>query len=182
VANEKKSQAVVCQKRKYTALFGVLIMLLLAIVAIGGISLARYTQNAGVEESASVGAFSPVLACGDSWETEESFQIGGLAHPAQLPFTVTNENSVTPVLVFVELTAEQVLPLEYGLYLEDELLLPDSVEGNTYTYTHFLANGTANFELSVSLVAGEYDERFNGLTNDVRLRVVCEQAQVGGAG
>lgn len=175
------------QKRKHVAAVAVLILTFFSIFVFGGISLAKYITNAESAQGASVGAFVPAIAYGESWYDENgqlktSLEAGSHASPNFYPFAVTNDAATTAVVVTVELTAEQVLPLEYTLYLADELLTPVAAVGDTRTYTCVLAGGQkADFSLSVSWLEGERDERFNGLTNDVRMSVVCEQEQMGGA-
>ena len=165
----------------------VVLLLLLAVFFVatlvgGGISLAKYTQTAQSAQSVGVGAFVPTITYDESWELADTLVPGNPAEPERYPFIVTNDSGTTPVLVVVELTAEQVLPLDYALYLGEQRLEPKSVQGDTRVYSHLVEEGEANFSLSVSWLEGERDERFNGLTNDIHMVVVCEQAQIGGAG
>jgi hypothetical protein len=157
-------------------------LLLVVTFAAASISFAKYAQSEKMAQSAAVGAFVPTLTYDESWKLEGSLVPGSPTEPERYPFVVTNDSSTIPILVVVELTVEQVLPLEYVLYLGEQQLEPESVQGDTRIYTHLVQNGEANFALAVSWLEGEHDERFNGLTNDVRMVVVCEQTQVGGAG
>ena len=188
MADGKNVAPVAREKRRAVVCLALLLVALIAILVIGGISLARYTQSAEEQQSAGIGAFRPVIACGESWEDTESFQIKDLTHPASLSFAVSNDGDDMPVLVIVELTPERVLPLEYALYLGEELLTPDAEQtGDTVVYTYLLQNAEAEFSLRVSFARGENgeylerDERFNGLTETMRMVVTCEQAQIGGA-
>ena len=182
MAGEKVARADAVLRRKFRIFLGAWLVLLVAVVVFGGVSLAKYTQGVEQANSAGVGEFAPVLSLDDKLELEESVSIGVLNEPMQLPFVVSNEEGSTPILVIVELSAEQVLPLEYALRVNGEDIEPDSVQGELCVYTYLVESGEVDFSLSVALTKGEYDERFNGLTNDIRMTVICEQAQIGGAG
>ena len=174
------------QKCKHAVLLTVLILAFVLILVFAAISLAKYTSNAESAEGASVGSFVPTIVYGESWydengQLQSNLMPGPHDTPMLYPFAVKND-SATPVMVTVELTAEQVLPLEYKLYLAGELLTPNATVADTRTYTcEILSGQEADFSLSVAWLEGERDERFNALTNDVRMTVVCEQIQVGGA-
>ena len=180
MANDNTYVRVQQAKRKFTVLFGILILFLLATLAGAGISLAKYTQSKQSLQSATVGNFIPTITYDERWEMSQTLLAGSASDPENYPFTVINDEGGMPVWVIVELTVEQVLPLECVLYLGTERLEPDSIRGNTRMYTYLLREGEAEFALSVFWPEGEYDERFNGLTNDIRMVVVCEQAQPGG--
>ena len=181
MANEKTCLHVRKAKRKFTLIFGILILLLIATFVGAGFSFAKYTQSKKSMQSATVGNFVPTITCDERWEETHTLVAGSASEPENYPFTVTNDDVGMSVLVIVELTVEQVLPLECDLYLGTERLEPDSVQNDRRTYTYLLRESKAEFSLSVFWPEGEYDERFNGLTNDVRMVVVCEQAQPGGA-
>lgn len=182
MANESMTAYAWLKRHKYAVLWAMMILSLAAILVFGGISLAKYTKSMSHANSATVGGFVPVLSCDERLEVEKSISVSVLQQPMQLPFTVTNDGGTTPVLVIVELSAEQVLPLEYALYVNGETVEPDNNEGVPQVYTYTLQSGVAEFSLSVSLARGAYDERFNGVTNDIHMTVICEQAQIGGAG
>lgn len=170
------------KKHKFALLLTVMLVLLISVTVGAGFSLAKYAQSVQSAQSAAVGSFVPTITYGESWELEETLVAGGFDQPNHYPFAVANEQGSTPVLVVVELTVEQVLPIACELYLGEQCLEPDSVAGNTRTYTYLVQEGAADFSLSVFWLEGERDERFNGLTNDIHMTVVCEQAQIGGAG
>ncbi len=194
MANEKVTARVWLQKNKFTFLLAALIISLVAVLVGAGISLAKYTSNAkGTKNEAAVGAFVPTITYGEDWYDENgdlqtNLLPGTPTSPKKYSFVVTNDVSATPICVVVELTVEQVLPLNCDLYMltdEGEMRLEPDTEGlagDTRTYTCVLKNAErANFFLVVSWLEGERDERFNGLTNDIRMTVVCEQTQTGGA-
>jgi len=94
------------------------------------VSFARYVTQSNQNASATVGGFTPVLHCGESWELEESFRITGDEGTTSLPFAVNNATSTTPVTVLVTLTVEDILPLSFELYAGSTLLSPTSESGN----------------------------------------------------
>lgn len=145
------------------------------------VSFARYVTQSNQNASATVGGFTPVLHCGESWELEESFRITGNEGTTSLPFTVNNATSTTPVTVLVTLTVEDILPLSFELYAGSTLLSPTSESGNVRIYEYSMGCVNTEFSLQVAWQPDvEYDELYNGLTNDIDLVVTCEQAQVGG--
>lgn len=82
----------------------------------------------------------------------------------------------------VTLIVEDVLPLFFELYAGSTKLTPVAQNGNVRTYEYPMGQADTEFSLQVAWLSGiEYDERYNGVTNDMHLVVTCEQAQVGGA-
>lgn len=181
MANSDNTKRRLYHKRIVAVIFAVLIGLLVAILVVGGISLARYTQSVENTSSANVAAFVPHITYDGNWEMEESITAGSIVEPKRYHFAVTNDLENMPLRVIVELTVEQVLPLDCTLYAGTQRLEPDRVTGNTRIYTTTVQNGETEFALSISWLEGEYDERFNGLTNDVHMIVLCEQLQEGGS-
>ena len=155
-----------------------LLCLLTLNVTLMGVSLARYTQTAAGGSDGGVLAFTPVIKYGDAWNYSGSFVLTGAAGEAakQLPFEVDNTENGTPIRVTVTLTAEQVLPLTFSLFVAGEERTFAAGESITYTVDLDL-DETVSFLLTAEWAADVYDERLNGITNDVHLSVVCEQIQ-----
>ena len=157
------------------------LLLLLVNIAFMGASLAKYVEEHDGGEGASISGFAPTITCDESWEHKEQVSVSSAARPTELPFRVSNTDGDTSVIVIVTLTTEQILPLSFDLYVGDDLLRPDSTVGGTSVYQYVIDVEDKDFSLVVSWGADQYDERFNGLTNDITLTVVCEQYQLGDA-
>ena len=165
---------------------GIMLLALLCLLMLNltmmSVSLAKYVSNANAGHGAGVAGFTPTISCGESWEQAESFVIMGGAQQSELPFAVSNATGTTPVLVCITLTTEGVLPLSFQLFAGSEPLSLTEHGSGVYVCEHPMGQVDTTFSLQIGWQDGvEYDEHYNGLSNDVQLVVTCEQAQVGGA-
>ena len=146
-------------------------LLLAANLTMMGISFARYITSK--EESAEIGVigFSPAL--------EEDAYSGDFKVPGSKTFTVTNGNGDVPLQLTVTVETKGVMPLTYRLFMGDEELTMEwDAETSSFVSSHaVMPAGTTEqeFTLVSEWRNSEYDEYYGGFSEQVSIRVLCEQ-------
>ncbi len=134
----------------------------------------RFTTKQQSSDGAQVAAFRPKVTYNEVWN--ESMILTATGESSEMPFSISNIESETTVRITLEVETESVLPYELELYLFDELMTPDSVSEGIYTYTGLMEpDQSAELRLAVKWPDGDYDERFNRLTNRITATLTCEQ-------
>ena len=167
-----------------------LVFLLLALnLTLMGVSLAKYTSEVNFNRSVK-GIIS--FSIKDDTVFEEEVTIGApsgstgeedaaaLYQTKPVSMEITNDGDLAAVGT-VTVEYENVLPLDYLIYVNDVELLPTSSEDNVYTYELRMTPGeVVTLDLLVKWQDGAYDERLGGLTETAHFRAVFEQ-DMGGA-
>ena len=151
-------------------LVAAIVVLLLLNVAMMGDSFAKYKDTVVIDQSAAVLEFDP--------EIGECYDYNGnivMDESGEIPCKFVNPQEVD-VKVILILETEGELPIAYTLVLEDGTEIEGDREGNEYTFTFPVPAGeTPEFKVVPSWNAPNYDERFNGLGEDIHIRIICEQ-------
>ena len=173
-------------RRALLVCFSALIVLNLCFM---GVSFAKYVSSIENDGSGDTAKFDPVIDVGQEWTATETFSQAGLSNASRLGGTVRNGGN-TPITAYVTLEGDGILPLDFEVYAcakteidsATPLTKDDSLSTeNISVYAIALdPSEQSDFAISVKWQDGAYDERFNGLTETVRITVVCEQNQLGG--
>jgi hypothetical protein len=146
-------------------------LLLVANLTMMGISFARY--RSAFEGSVEVGVigFSPALE-------EDAFE-GDFTVPGSKSFTVTNGNGEVALQLKITIETQGVLPLSYRLFMgEEELTLEWNSSESVYiseSTTMPVGATEQEFTLISDWEGSMYQEYFGGLSEQVSIRVLCEQ-------
>jgi hypothetical protein len=153
----------------------VMLLLLILDLALMGLSFARYREEHSAASGVGVVGFAPTLVEG---EFEGDFPATAPKEP--LCFTVQNANREVGVRLTITVIPEGVLPLSYRLLLgETPLTLTQKDGALVATATMAAATAEQEFTLIAEWMSPEFDERFGGLSETVKIRVLCEQWQEG---
>ena len=158
------------KENKVGLLLSVAVALLLLNIMLLPASFAKYRETATIDVTSGIIAFDP--------EIENHFDLdGGMARDenGDIPAVFAKPQELD-VNVFVTLESEGELPIVYSLILEDGTVLEGEREGNVFTFVFTVPAGeTPEFKISPKWDAPYYDERLNSLSEDVSIRIVCEQ-------
>ena len=156
-------------KRRIFFLAAIVVLLLLNALMPWG-SFAKYRDTVVIHESAALLEFDPKI--GECYDYDGNIVMD---EEGEIPCKFVNPQEVD-VKVIVILTSEGEFPISYTLVLEDGTELEGVREGNEYTFTFSVPAGeTPEFKVASSWDAPNYDERFNGLSEDISIRIICEQ-------
>ena len=160
------------------------------------VSLARYVSEAS-SDTGNLGTGIYEFQINGSGEIDASTTIGATGvitpdepggetpdFPSGVPETAAKPISVTVENVgeyqadgIVTLEVDGILPLEYEMYGNGNKLDAVSLVDGVYTYNLSLDTGEkVVFDLYVVWQGDEYDERLNGLEEDVYFKAIFEQA------
>ena len=191
--NQSKSKSVWNSKK---ILFLAFVGLLAINFSLMGVSLARYVSEvnyesgnlgAGIYEfqingSGVINASTTIGASGvigpDEPDGETPDLPPGVSEAAANPMSVTVENAGEyQADGIVTLEVEGILPLDYAMYGNGNKLDAVSLVDGVYTFNFSLDKGEkVVFDLYVIWQGDEYDERLNGLAEDVYFKAIFEQA------
>ena len=184
--NQSKSSAKNLWKSKKFIFFTFAILLAINF-SLMSVSLARYVSEAsydtgnlgpGIYEfqingSGELDAITPDEPGGEAPDLPS-----GVPETAAKPISVTVENvGEYQADGIVTLEVDGILPLEYEMYGNGNKLDAVSLVDGVYTYNLSLDTGEkVVFDLYVVWQGDEYDERLNGLEEDVYFKAIFEQA------
>ena len=171
------------------AIFVCFSLLIVLNVCFMGVSFAKYVSSMQNDGSADTAKFDPVIEVGQEWSTTETFTQVGLSNASRLGGKVSNGGN-TPITAYITLERDGVLPLDIEVYacakteIDTATPLTRDNELSTESISVYAISldpsEQSDFAISATWQDGAYDERFNGLAETVRIRVVCEQNQMGG--
>ena len=149
-----------------------MILLLAANLLMMGVSFARYRTEYENQSNIGVVGFSPSL---------QGVSEGDFTVPGNKTFTVTNGDGTLGLQVTITVIPEGALPLSYRLFTgEQAITLEWDAEKGAYVANDIVMPvGTIKkeFTLVSEWASEEYDERFAGVQENVKIRVLCEQLE-----
>lgn len=164
------------ENKRLLLLSAIFVLLILNILMMEN-SFARYKETVDISKNATVLEFDPEVGGFDEWSGDMPMSEDG---ESSVSFSLRNMPDVSSNLIVV-LDVEGEFPLEYKLKLKDGTVVEGEKEGNVYTYVVPMSAGTteADFLLISKWNAPYYDERVNMLSEDINLKIICEQSLEG---